>query len=354
MLTVLGGLAEFERDLIRARTGEGQARAAAGGQRMGRPPKLTPHQKREAIERRDTGSETLADIGRNYNVSAATISRLTAYTIIADRGRSPFNRRRSTISVSPLRANSSASRKAGRSVTAGQRISPSSIYVLSGTMKARSVGVGQSKWIIHDTARAMSCRSLPFGTSPSAPPFSGEHGGPMPIARVRKPVSARVRAASYPAWPIVIEPGSGSLCASESIKLLLRAFRPSHNDEIAVSLRRKNFEGGPVLHDRHSNFFSCFHGRSLPQCEEPGPKLEETLSCGAAGWPGGTANRRGPARELLRPRRLYGVEFPLALFGSHETLRWRKADSNSQSRQRADRTLSGNGTVIEGENGLEI
>jgi hypothetical protein len=73
-------------------------------------------------------------------------------------------------------------------------------------------------------------------------------------------------------------------------------------DQIAVSLRRKNFEGGPVLHDRHSNFFSCFHGRSLPRCEEPGPKLEETLSCGAAGWPGETANRRGPARELLRPR----------------------------------------------------
>jgi hypothetical protein len=45
---------------------------------MGRPPKLTPHQKREAIERRDTGSETLADIGRSYNVSAATIPRLTA------------------------------------------------------------------------------------------------------------------------------------------------------------------------------------------------------------------------------------------------------------------------------------
>jgi DNA invertase Pin-like site-specific DNA recombinase len=76
MLTVLGGLAEFERDLIRARTGEGRARAVARGQRMGRPPKLTPHQKREAIKRRDQGDETLADIGRNYNVSAATISRL--------------------------------------------------------------------------------------------------------------------------------------------------------------------------------------------------------------------------------------------------------------------------------------
>jgi DNA invertase Pin-like site-specific DNA recombinase len=78
MLTVLGGLAEFERDLIRARTGEGRARAVACGQRMGRPFKLTDHQKREAIKRRDQGDETLADIGRSYNVSAATISRLTA------------------------------------------------------------------------------------------------------------------------------------------------------------------------------------------------------------------------------------------------------------------------------------
>jgi DNA invertase Pin-like site-specific DNA recombinase len=78
MLTVLGGLAEFERNLIRARTGEGRARAVARGQRMGRPPELTPHQKREAIKRRDTGNETLEDIGRSYNVSAATISRLTA------------------------------------------------------------------------------------------------------------------------------------------------------------------------------------------------------------------------------------------------------------------------------------
>jgi DNA invertase Pin-like site-specific DNA recombinase len=75
MLTVLGGLAEFERDLIRARTGEGRARAVARGQRMGRPPKLTAHQQKEAIKRRNQG-ETLAEIGRSYNVSPATISRL--------------------------------------------------------------------------------------------------------------------------------------------------------------------------------------------------------------------------------------------------------------------------------------
>jgi DNA invertase Pin-like site-specific DNA recombinase len=76
MLTVLAGLAEFDRDLIRARTGEGRARAVARGQRMGRPPKLTPHQQKEAIKRREQG-ETLAEIGRSYNVSPATISRLT-------------------------------------------------------------------------------------------------------------------------------------------------------------------------------------------------------------------------------------------------------------------------------------
>src|SRR5262249_34199576 len=44
MLTILGGLAEFERELIRARTGDGRARAKARGVRFGRPAALTPHQ----------------------------------------------------------------------------------------------------------------------------------------------------------------------------------------------------------------------------------------------------------------------------------------------------------------------
>jgi DNA invertase Pin-like site-specific DNA recombinase len=78
MLTVLGGLAEFERELISARTGEGRERAKARGQHMGRPPKLTPHQRAEAVRRRDKGEETLAEIGRSYNVSPQTIGRLVA------------------------------------------------------------------------------------------------------------------------------------------------------------------------------------------------------------------------------------------------------------------------------------
>ena len=77
MLTVLGGLAEFERDLIRARTGEGRERAKVRGVRMGRKPKLTPHQQAEAIKRRDAG-EPMRDIGKSFNVSHSTISRLTA------------------------------------------------------------------------------------------------------------------------------------------------------------------------------------------------------------------------------------------------------------------------------------
>jgi len=77
MLTVLGGLAEFERELIRARTGEGRERAKARGESLGRPFKLTPHQRSEAVQRRDRG-ETLSDIARSYNVHPSTISRLTA------------------------------------------------------------------------------------------------------------------------------------------------------------------------------------------------------------------------------------------------------------------------------------
>jgi DNA invertase Pin-like site-specific DNA recombinase len=76
MLTVLGGLAEFERDLIRARATEGRERAKANGVKMGRPPKLTPHQTKEAIKGRDHGEETLAEIGRSYDVSGWTIARL--------------------------------------------------------------------------------------------------------------------------------------------------------------------------------------------------------------------------------------------------------------------------------------
>jgi DNA invertase Pin-like site-specific DNA recombinase len=75
MLTILGGLAQFERSLILARTGDGRARAKARGVKFGRPAALTPHQRQEAIQRLANG-EAQADIARSFAVSQATISRI--------------------------------------------------------------------------------------------------------------------------------------------------------------------------------------------------------------------------------------------------------------------------------------
>jgi hypothetical protein len=76
VLAMLGVAAKLERRRIKERTARGRADAKANGVKFGRKPKLTPHQKREAIKRRDKDEETLRSIGRSYNVSAATISRL--------------------------------------------------------------------------------------------------------------------------------------------------------------------------------------------------------------------------------------------------------------------------------------
>ena len=74
-LTVLGGLAEFERHLILSRTNEGRVRAKAKGIKFGRKPKLTKHQREEALVRKRNG-ETLTAMARSYNVSHTTICRL--------------------------------------------------------------------------------------------------------------------------------------------------------------------------------------------------------------------------------------------------------------------------------------
>lgn len=76
MIAVLGGLADVERDLIRTRTAEGRERAKARGQKMGRPPKLTPQQQAEARRRRAEGA-TVRELAESYNVGLATISRLS-------------------------------------------------------------------------------------------------------------------------------------------------------------------------------------------------------------------------------------------------------------------------------------
>ena len=76
ILSVIGGLAAFERDLIRVRTSEGRERAQARGQQMERPSALSEHQRREGVAALAAGTATQADLARRYKVSQSTISRL--------------------------------------------------------------------------------------------------------------------------------------------------------------------------------------------------------------------------------------------------------------------------------------
>jgi DNA invertase Pin-like site-specific DNA recombinase len=76
MLAVLRGLADVERDLIRTPTAEGRSRTKAQGKHMGRPPSLSPAQKKEAIHRRTKGT-TLQELAHRCNVGISTISRAT-------------------------------------------------------------------------------------------------------------------------------------------------------------------------------------------------------------------------------------------------------------------------------------
>jgi DNA invertase Pin-like site-specific DNA recombinase len=75
MLTLLGGIAEFERELIRIRTTEGRTRAVAMGVRLGRPAKMNEGQRQEALRRVEAG-EKVDEVAKSYKVSASTISRL--------------------------------------------------------------------------------------------------------------------------------------------------------------------------------------------------------------------------------------------------------------------------------------
>ena len=73
--TLLAAIAEFERELIRERTGEGRKRAMLAGVKFGRRRKLPDYQRAEAIKRRASG-ETLVSIARSYAVDISMISRL--------------------------------------------------------------------------------------------------------------------------------------------------------------------------------------------------------------------------------------------------------------------------------------
>lgn len=75
IMTVLGGIAEFERELISARTGEGRRRARDSGVKFGPKFKLDRHQRAEALDRKRSG-EPYGAIARTYGVSKSLVSRL--------------------------------------------------------------------------------------------------------------------------------------------------------------------------------------------------------------------------------------------------------------------------------------
>jgi DNA invertase Pin-like site-specific DNA recombinase len=74
MLTIMGGIAEFERGLIRKRCEEGIERAKAKGTKFGRPSALDASQRRKIAERYAAG-ETMAELAADYEVGEATIFR---------------------------------------------------------------------------------------------------------------------------------------------------------------------------------------------------------------------------------------------------------------------------------------
>jgi DNA invertase Pin-like site-specific DNA recombinase len=74
MLTVLGGISEFERSLIMSRTSEGRKRARTAGVRFGRPPKLSAEQRHEIRERRRNG-QTLAAIATEFAMHPTSVGR---------------------------------------------------------------------------------------------------------------------------------------------------------------------------------------------------------------------------------------------------------------------------------------
>lgn len=75
LVTMLAAIAEFERELIRERTGDGRKRAMANGVKFGRKLKLSEYQRAEAVKRR-AGGETLTSIAKSYGVAISMISRL--------------------------------------------------------------------------------------------------------------------------------------------------------------------------------------------------------------------------------------------------------------------------------------
>ena len=74
ILTIMGGMAEFERKLIRQRCDEGIKRAKAMGKQFGRRSVLDAGQRRKIAERHAAG-ESMHKLAAEYDVGVGTIHR---------------------------------------------------------------------------------------------------------------------------------------------------------------------------------------------------------------------------------------------------------------------------------------
>ena len=77
IMTVFAGIAEFERDLIRERTGAGRADAKKRGVRFGRPKKLNADQ-RDLAQRLLKEGKSVREVARSFSVHPATLYRILA------------------------------------------------------------------------------------------------------------------------------------------------------------------------------------------------------------------------------------------------------------------------------------
>jgi DNA invertase Pin-like site-specific DNA recombinase len=99
-LGTLSLMAEFETDLLRARTREGMAVARSKGKLKGKPPKLKPAQAAHLQQLHQAGNHTTTELAELFNVARSTIYR----TLGRNRTAADQPRRGSTVGQSALAA----------------------------------------------------------------------------------------------------------------------------------------------------------------------------------------------------------------------------------------------------------
>ncbi|MDO4027101.1 recombinase family protein [Clavibacter michiganensis] len=75
LFNVLGMVAEFESDLIRARTREGMSVARVRGKLKGRKPKLSPAQERHLVALHRAGDHSVSELVELFGIGRATVYR---------------------------------------------------------------------------------------------------------------------------------------------------------------------------------------------------------------------------------------------------------------------------------------